>query len=235
MTQRKTTNWQKRVHNIADHGKIVATYLWGWVNTLVGPDSDFVYKYRGRYFVVTFDREMLGPHRTLQDLLQQEELLRVTPDTLAITCTELTADQLLPYLHLDCDDEVLFTINCECWLATSGQLRRQSTNLDPKYAYPWNDRGMRYADLGRYQEALAAYRQAIDLDPDNRHSYYNMACAYALMGDPAQACNWLAKTIDLYPEVLSAAQDELDFNQIRDDPRFQALMADLTDSEEPKP
>jgi len=79
------------------HGKIVTTYLWGWVNTLVGPDSDFIYKYRGRYFVVTFDREVLGPHRTLQDLLQQEELLRITPDTLAITCTELTADQLLPY------------------------------------------------------------------------------------------------------------------------------------------
>jgi len=50
---------------------------------------------------------------------------------------------------------------------------------------------MRYADLGHYKEALAAYRQAIDLDPDNRHSYYNMACAYALMGDPRRpATGW---------------------------------------------
>src|ERR1017187_10500151 len=44
----------------------------------------------------------------------------------------------------------------------------EATRLDPNYAEAWNDLGVAYEQLGRFEDARKAYEKAIKLEPDNR-------------------------------------------------------------------
>ena len=42
-----------------------------------------------------------------------------------------------------------------------------ATVADPSYAAAWNNLGIGYEQLGRFDDARRAYEKAIELDPDN--------------------------------------------------------------------
>jgi Flp pilus assembly protein TadD len=42
-----------------------------------------------------------------------------------------------------------------------------ATELDPSYAAAWNNLGIAYEQLGRFDDARRAYEKAMELDPDN--------------------------------------------------------------------
>ena len=42
-----------------------------------------------------------------------------------------------------------------------------ATKLDPSYAAAWNNLGIGYEQLGRFDDARKAYEKALELDPDN--------------------------------------------------------------------
>ena len=42
-----------------------------------------------------------------------------------------------------------------------------ATATDPSYAAAWNNLGIAYEQLGRFDDARRAYEKAIELDPDN--------------------------------------------------------------------
>ena len=54
---------------------------------------------------------------------------------------------------------------------TSGRKPRSAGNrrveLDPTYAAAWNNLGIGYEQLGRFDDARKAYEKALELDPDN--------------------------------------------------------------------
>jgi Flp pilus assembly protein TadD len=44
----------------------------------------------------------------------------------------------------------------------------EATKIDPNYAEAWNDLGVAYEQLGRFEDARKAYEKAIKLEPNNQ-------------------------------------------------------------------
>ena len=97
--------------------------------------------------------------------------------------------------------------------------------LKPEEVLLKANRGIVLARAGRYIEALAACEQAIKQDPNHESVYYAKACYYALQGELESAIDHLQKAIAIAPR-FSRMQAKLnpDFDRIRDDERFRALV-----------
>jgi len=100
----------------------------------------------------------------------------------------------------------------------------RAIELNPELAQAHSNRGLAYADLEDYERAIADYDRAIELNPEDAGARFNKACAYALLKKVPQACDWLQKAITLDPQYRQLAQTDTDFDPIRDDPAFQALI-----------
>jgi tetratricopeptide (TPR) repeat protein len=101
----------------------------------------------------------------------------------------------------------------------------EAINLEPKEVLYRANRGIILARAGRYTEALADCEQAIKQNPKHESGYYGKACCYALQGEIGQAIDNLQKAIDIAPRrSRSEAKHNPDFDSIRDDERFRALM-----------
>jgi len=89
----------------------------------------------------------------------------------------------------------------------------------------WNNRGIALGDLGRYEEAIASFDRALQIKPDNHKAWGNKACAYSLQNQIELALENLQKAIQLDPEKSrEMAKTDSDFDNIRHDLRFQALI-----------
>ena len=88
----------------------------------------------------------------------------------------------------------------------------------------WYNRGISLKNLGRYEEAISSYDKAVEFKPDKHQAWYNKACGYALQGNIEQAIENLQTAINLHPEVREWAKNNSDFDAIREDERFQALL-----------
>ena len=86
------------------------------------------------------------------------------------------------------------------------------------------NKGTALANLGRYEEAIAAYDQALAIKPDKHAALYNKACCYGLQGDVEKAVECLNAAISLDSESLELAKTDTDFDPIRHDERFRALV-----------
>jgi len=101
----------------------------------------------------------------------------------------------------------------------------QAINLEPQDVVYKANRGIILARAGRYTEALADCEQAIKQDPQHESGYYGTACCYALQGKIEPAINNLKKAIDIKPRLSRReAKSNPDFDSIRDEPTFRALM-----------
>ena len=63
--------------------------------------------------------------------------------------------------------------------------------------------------------------------PDDPAVWYNVACMYACMGETERALAYLEKSIGSGTGGREWTKHDPDFDSIRDDPRFQALVAKL--------
>jgi tetratricopeptide (TPR) repeat protein len=99
----------------------------------------------------------------------------------------------------------------------------RAIELKPKYAMDYCSRGNAYARLQDYARAIKDFERAIELWPWFAQAYYNAARVYALMGETCEACKWLEKAIGLADKYRQTAQDDEDFEAIREDERFKAL------------
>lgn len=94
-----------------------------------------------------------------------------------------------------------------------------------KFKAIWNNRGLALVNLGRHEEAIASYDQALHLKPDYHAAWYNKACCYALQSNVELALEHLQRAIDLSPnKYRPMAKTDPDFASIRDDERFQTLV-----------
>ena len=107
----------------------------------------------------------------------------------------------------------------------------EAINLEPQEVLLRANRSIILARAGRYTEAFAECEQAIKQDSKHESGYYAKAGYYALQGEVEQAVDNLQKAIDIKPRLSRReAKCNPDFDSIRDDKRFRALVYP-----EPKP
>jgi tetratricopeptide (TPR) repeat protein len=91
----------------------------------------------------------------------------------------------------------------------------------------WYNRGFALDKIGRTEEAIAAYDKALAIKSDKDEALYNKACIYALQQQIDLSLQYLQQAIELKPEYYrEMARTDSDFDSIRDNARFQALIAD---------
>jgi tetratricopeptide (TPR) repeat protein len=102
----------------------------------------------------------------------------------------------------------------------------QALTIKPDYPKAFNNKGNALYALGRKEEAIAAYDQALTIKPDDARAHYNKACCYGLQKNIDLAIETLQQSITLDSERREMAQTDSDFDGIREDDRFQALMGE---------
>jgi tetratricopeptide (TPR) repeat protein len=80
----------------------------------------------------------------------------------------------------------------------------ETIRLDPSFAIAYNNRGPAYADLKRFDLAIADFDQAIRLDPNEAITYYNRGHAYHELKQFVRAITDYDQAIRLDPNDASA-------------------------------
>jgi tetratricopeptide (TPR) repeat protein len=94
----------------------------------------------------------------------------------------------------------------------------------------WNNRGIALIKLGRFEEAIISCNKALEIKPDYDNAFYNKACCLALQNKIAIALENLQQAIALNSdEYREMAKTDSDFDNLRHDPRFQALIQEDRD------
>ncbi len=98
--------------------------------------------------------------------------------------------------------------------------------IKPDYDQAWGNRGLALSALGRKEEAIASYDQAIAINPNLHAAWYNKAGCYAHLGKLEEGFENLQRALDLNPKYREMAKTDADFDDIRQDARFQALIGE---------
>ncbi len=77
---------------------------------------------------------------------------------------------------------------------------RKAIELDPKYAYPWNNLGYIYGAMGNHDKEIEYYRKAIALNPKFAFPWNNMGVTYRKLGSYDKAIECFRKAIELDPK-----------------------------------
>jgi tetratricopeptide (TPR) repeat protein len=97
--------------------------------------------------------------------------------------------------------------------------------IEPASTFALHNKGVALTKLNCHDEALAAFDAALALNPDFPNALYNKARVYALQGKVEFALESLDKAIQLSPDKYrELTKTNTDFDSIRDDPRFKALI-----------
>jgi len=84
--------------------------------------------------------------------------------------------------------------------------------------------GVYLHNRGEYADALKALQQAAELHPKNEHVLYCLAAAQARTGDTVGAVKALRSAIHANPASRAQARSDSDFDPIREDSDFVALV-----------
>lgn len=100
----------------------------------------------------------------------------------------------------------------------------KAINLEKEEFLYLANKGIVLARAGRYDESLSFCEQALNLKEDES-GHYGRACCYALQGNDELAIDSLRKAIEYAPRRCRLeAKYNPDFDRLRDDDRFQALI-----------
>lgn len=83
-------------------------------------------------------------------------------------------------------------------------------------------------DQKRYREAIPLFEQASKGTAQRANALYNLTCALALTGEKDRAIETAARAIDSGFKYRAQYEQDEDLVSVRDDPRFKALMAKLS-------
>ncbi len=80
------------------------------------------------------------------------------------------------------------------------------------------------AQLGQLEKGMEWTRRALTSGPDDSNLLYNVACFYAVQGHGDEAMDCLEKAIENGWRARDWLINDPDFDSLRSDPRFQALL-----------
>jgi tetratricopeptide (TPR) repeat protein len=84
------------------------------------------------------------------------------------------------------------------------ELGRQWTQAESRKALAWFVLGRAASELGRHDEAIAAYERALRIEPDDIYSINNLGNAYRDSGRPRQAMQLWREAVRINPGYLQA-------------------------------
>ena len=76
---------------------------------------------------------------------------------------------------------------------------KKYVSLSPGEANPLDSLAEAYFDMGRLDEAIANYKEALKINPDFDSSYFSVGYIYALKAEYAEAMRWIDKYIAVAP------------------------------------
>jgi tetratricopeptide (TPR) repeat protein len=130
--------------------------------------------------------------------------LEATPTTM-LSSTDWGALKVMPEVMQQLQElraELLRGGSAECVLAIHNcrmTIREEPSNADAHHAL-----GLAYAESGRYEEAIEAYRAALQLAPGDAEIYMHLAAAYGQTGQRAEAIKVLQACLELQPTNTEA-------------------------------
>ncbi|MGB0560300.1 MAG: tetratricopeptide repeat protein, partial [Spirulinaceae cyanobacterium] len=107
---------------------------------------------------------------------------------------------------------------------TALELYEAVIELRPEYPSAWNNKGTILSLRRDWPGALAAYDQAIALRPTFSNAWYNRAIVYSQQNDIPRALENLKEAIALRKVWAEEAQADINFQKLKDNPEFQALV-----------
>ena len=101
---------------------------------------------------------------------------------------------------------------------------RDAAQLDPDNLQIWLALGWCYKRTGRLDLAIEALEEGVSADPMQAIVYYNLACYWSLARNKRNALDYLHRALELDGDFRYLLEQEHDFDPIRNDPGFQALL-----------
>jgi TolB-like protein/Flp pilus assembly protein TadD len=90
-------------------------------------------------------------------------------------------------------------------------------------------------DLNEKARAIEWAERSLAIDGDNSDTLYNLACGFAVMGQPLRALDYLEKAGLHGGTIAEWADNDSDLDSLREDPRFQAILAEMKARNHPPP
>ncbi|WP_139240662.1 tetratricopeptide repeat protein, partial [Geitlerinema sp. PCC 9228] len=72
------------------------------------------------------------------------------------------------------------------------------------YTQLYNNLGNAYSNQGKYEQAIAAYQQALEIDPNSAYAYFNLGLVYSNQGNYEQAIAAYQQGLEIDPNDASA-------------------------------
>ncbi|MGK7893742.1 MAG: tetratricopeptide repeat protein, partial [Xenococcus sp. (in: cyanobacteria)] len=127
-------------------------------------------------------------------------------------------------------DDPIFWYNRGVQLSNLGRSEEAIASYDKALAIKpdndsaWYNRGIALGNLGRYEEAIASYERVVEIQPNDHEAWYQKADIYAIQNQVDLAIENLEKAILLDKKYCNMAMEDSDFDNIRQDLRFQKLI-----------
>jgi len=103
-----------------------------------------------------------------------------------------------------------------------------ATKIKPSEPDNWNSKGCALTGLGKYEQAIECYDKALEIDPNYAYTWYNRASCNIKMGNIDSVFLDLEKAIQIGKrEYIELAKQDEDFESIRNDNHFKALVSYL--------
>ncbi|QQE65086.1 hypothetical protein GFS31_17710 [Leptolyngbya sp. BL0902] len=100
----------------------------------------------------------------------------------------------------------------------------QALAIEPDYHEAWDSKGYALAMKGCFDEAIICFDKAIEINPQYANAIYNKAFTVSRTCNLDEALELLRWAIALDPKYRTMAKTDTDFDPIRHDDRFRALV-----------
>jgi TolB-like protein len=160
---------------------------------------------------------LYGRSRFTEGRLRDAAVLWARAHAVQLDEFQSMALRALALRHIDPDE-------ARCATEVSVAAIRKRLELDPDDLRALSLGSGQLVGAGCPDEGIAMARRAVELAPDDVTVLYNATCCFALAGLGEEALTTLERRLQRAPFYREWLENDSDFDSVREDPRFQALL-----------